>query len=659
MLRRTTALFVFVLTGSSLAAAPAAPAPPPPAWRTPVKNRAPLRPAAFTMLPLGSVKPTGWLRRQLEIQADGLTGHLDEFWKDVGPESAWLGGAGEGWERGPYFLDGLTPLAYLLDNPRLVAKVQKWVNWTLTHQRPDGYIGPEKNNGWWPRMIMLKVLAQYYEATGDQRVIPVLSRYFDYQRRTMATRPLETWARHRWGDQLLVVLWLYNRTGDAHLLELAHMLHDQGFDWKRHFTHFNYPNKMAKADCNQDTHVVNNAMSLKTFTAWWQVSGDQSDRASLTRELEVMDRYHGLPNGVHSGDEHYAGLSPSQGTELCAVVEAMFSLENDLAILGDAHLGDRLEKMAFNPLPGAFSGDMWSHQYDQQPNQVLCDINPRQWTNNGPESNLFGLEPNFGCCTSNLHQGWPKFAANLWMATPGGGLAAVAYAPSEATTTVRGGVPVTIREQTEYPFRSKIAFTILPRGPARFPLVLRIPSWAAGATVRVNGRALAGDAPVRPGAWHTIDRLWRAGDQVELDLPMAVRVSRWYNNSVAIERGPLVYSLRIGEQWNKLRDKSPAADWEVKPTTAWNYALALDPAQPDKSVEVVELPLGALFFSPQSAPVELRVKARKLPAWNMANGSAAPPPQSPVSSAEPVETVTLVPYGAAKLRITAFPLLQP
>ncbi len=192
-------------------------------------------------------------------------------------------------------------------------------------------------------------------------------------------------------------------------------------------------------------------MALKTSAVWWQISGQRSDRDAIYQLLREMDRYHLMPNGVHSGDEHYAGTDPSQGTELCAVVEGMFSYEHLIAILGDPALADRLEKVAYNALPATFSGDMWAHQYDQQPNQVLCTRFPREWTTNGPDSNLFGLEPNFGCCTANIHQGWPKLAASLWMAMPEGGLAAVAYAPNEVRTKRerragrgggRDGVPV-------------------------------------------------------------------------------------------------------------------------------------------------------------------------------------------------------------------------
>lgn len=618
-----------------------------------VKNRPPLQPNAFYQLPLGSVKPKGWLKRQLQIQANGLSGHIDAFWPDL-ENSGWLGKSGESWERGPYYMDGLVPLAYLLDNAELVEKANKWVSWTLDHQRKDGAIGPEKNTDWWPNMIVLKALTQFQEATGDSRVIPLMERYFQYQASQLAANPLKSWGQFRWEDEVLSILWLYNRNGDPKLLDLAKALHSEGYDWKAQFASFPYRDKVNKDQINLKTHVVNNAMALKTSAVWWLISGDKTDHDSVYKQLGELDKYHLVANGVHSGDEHYAGQNPTQGTELCAVVEGMFSLEEMTAILGDPAFGDREEKIAYNALPGAFTGDMWAHQYDQQANQVEATIAPRHWVNNKPDSNIFGLEPNYGCCTANYHQGFPKFAANLWMATPDDGLAAVFYGPSEVQTLLKDGTKLDLKEETEYPFKEKIRLIVSPAKAAPFRLVLRIPAWTNQPRFDINGKPQSG---MKPGTFYSIDRTWSPGDQVNIWFPMPVRITRWYNSAAAIERGPLVYSLKVGEDWQRIRTQGLTADWQVNPTTAWNYGLLLDTAHPDRSVQLMEHPVGDFPFTPNGAPVELRVKGRKLPAWTLQDNSAGPLPASPALSMQPLETLTLIPYGSAKLRITEFPVL--
>jgi uncharacterized protein len=623
-----------------------------------VLNRSPLQPNAFNMLPLTSVKPRGWLLDQLRIQANGLSGHVDEFWPDLGNNSGWLGGMGESWERGPYFLDGLVPLAYLTDDARLIAKVQRWMNWTLDHQQADGWLGPvnnpdvRKKQDWWPNYVMLKALAQYQEATGDPRVIPAMEKYFAYQARNLSERPLFEWAIFRWHDEVLTLLWLYNRNGDKNLLDLARRLHAQGHDWEAQFADFKTLDKVAKREANLSTHGVNNAMAMKAAAVWWSITGDQSDRNALYRMFGALDRFHGQPSGIFGADEHLAGRDPSQGTELCAVVEAMFSLEVDMSILGDPAFGDRLERIAYNALPGTLTADMWAHQYDQQANQISCTLANRRWTTNGPQSNIFGLEPTYGCCTANMHQGWPKLVANLWMATADRGVAAVAYGPNVVSTVVAEGVPVTIEEETGYPFRESINLTVNPAHAASFPLLLRIPAWAQSASMLVNGQAQSG---VKAGEFFRVVREWKAGDRVELRFPMSLRSTTWFNNSVAIERGPLVYSLKIGESWHKIKETPPAADWEVFPTTPWNYALIINPGDLGRAIEVLEKPIGKQPFSADFAAVELRLKARRLPSWQIVDDSAGPLPVSPVTSKEPEQTVTLIPYGAAKLRITAFP----
>ncbi len=634
----------------------------------PIKNRAPLSAAAFYPLPAGSIHARGWLQRQLRIQADGLGGHLDETWADVGPNSGWLGGNGESWERGPYFMDGLIPLAWLLDDATLKAKAQKFVDWTLTNQSDNGMIGPKSNEDWWPRMVMLKALTQYHELTGDPRIIPVMDRYFRYQLATLPARPLRDWGKFRWQDNVLSVIWLYNRTGEAYLLDLAKLLHQQGYGWIAEFESFPYKQKITAEylhlsegnglkDLALATHGVNNGQAIKTGPVWSLISGNVADRASVLKMIDELHRYHGLPNGMFSCDEHLAGQSPSQGSELCTVVEYMFSLEQSLAINGDPSLGDRLERLAFNALPGTFSDDMWAHQYNQEPNQVECSLHHKPWTTDGPESNLYGLEPNFGCCTANFHQGWPKFTNSLFMLSGAqnseehDGLAAVAYAPCEVRTILRG-TPVHITEETDYPFRGRVQLSVNPTSPLSFPLQLRIPAWAAGTTISVNGQQIAQPSP---SSFAHIERTWKSGDRVEITFPMAPRISRWFNNSAVIERGPLVFSYGISESWVKLRDRGMTADWQVFPAGPWNYALSLDANSPEKSIALTESEIGEAAFTRRRAPVQLQVKARRLNEWRAEDGVADPVPQSPVKTSEPEETITLIPYATAKLRITAFP----
>jgi uncharacterized protein len=629
-----------------------------------VKNKPPLAQNAFYMLPLGAVRPSGWLMKQLQIQANGLGGHLDETWADVGSNSGWLGGTGESWERGPYFLDGLVPLAYLMDDDRLKAKAQKFLDWTLTHQTSNGMIGPSGNQDWWPRMIILKALAQYQEATGDPRVIPALSRYFAYQLATLPQRPLRDWGKFRSQDNALIVIWLYNRTGDPKLLQLIRLLREQAHDWQAQFSDFKFTQPVTRemikldegkglGDLALSTHGVNNGQALKAAPVWSLLSNSDADRAGFHQMLAALDKYHGLPNGMFSCDEHLAGRNPSQGSELCTVVETLFSLEQSLAILGDAAIGDRIETIAFNALPGTFTDDMWAHQYDQEPNQVEVSLHRKPWTTNGPESNLYGLEPNFGCCTANFHQGWPKFAASLWMFSSDGGLVAALYSPCEVRTMVRN-TEVRITEDTEYPFQGSVRIKIEPATALGFPLRLRIPAWAGDPVILVNQRPV--NIPHDAG-FAMIDRTWKSGDVVELQLPMSPRLVKGYNDSISVESGPLFFSLPIGETWLKLRDRGMTADWQVFPNSQWNYALASS----EKEIERESVPDPSQQGSPFSlsaAPVKLRVKARKLPSWLAVDGVADPVPQSPVASSEPEETITLVPYAAAKLRITAFPQLK-
>jgi hypothetical protein len=621
---------------------------------------------AFRPLPLGAIRPRGWLERQLRIQASGLTGHLDEFWPDVA-DSQWFGGKAEGWERAPYWLDGAVPLAFVLDDARLTAKVGERVEQILRAQRPDGWYAPvaaaaggSRPYDMWAVLLANKVMVQYHEATGDERALRAAESSLRALDGSLRQQPLFNWGKYRWYEGLIPAFYVYERTGERWLLDLARTLRAQGTDFPALFRGEEIATPTPRRGrWTWDKHVVNTGMAPKAAALSWRLDQRADDRAFPHEMLALLDRFHGQVTGMFTGDECLSGKNPVQGTELCAVVEFLYSLGILTSIFGDPTFGDRLERVAFNALPATFTPDMWAHQYDQQVNQVQCTVNPdHMWSTNGPESNLYGLEPNFGCCTANMHQGWPKLAASLWMATPDGGLAAVAYAPCEVRTRA-GGVPVTVLTETDYPFRDAVTITVTPDDAARFPLLLRVPRWTEGATLQVGQDP---GAPLTPNTFHRLEREWRGPTPLTLRFPMRPRVTRRYHGALTVERGPLVYSLRMEEAWTRVNaDKPhrelPHADFEVRPASPWNYGLLLDPDATDPGISFTEAPVGEQPFSPEGAGVRATVQARRLPSWKLEHGWAGEIAPGPHRSDEPVEAVTLIPYGCTNIRVTEFPPL--
>ncbi len=621
---------------------------------------------AFRPLPLGSIKPAGWLERQLRLQADGLSGHLDEFWPDVG-QSQWFGGSAEGWERAPYWLDGVIPLAWLLDDEALKAKVSRFVEYIVAHQRDDGWFSPypldavSKRYDMWAILLANKMLVQYHDATGDDRVLKAVERSLSAMRDGVDRTPLYNWGSYRWFEGLIPIFYTYERTGEKWLLDLAKKLRAQGFDYDEFYRGEDVTVPTPRRGLwKWEKHVVNTGMAAKAGALSWRLDRRQADRAFHAQMIGILDRYHGQVTGMFTGDECLAGKNPVQGTELCAVVEFLYSLELLASTFGEPAIGDRLERVAFNALPAVFSPDMWAHQYDQQVNQVQVTINPdHMWTTNGPESNLYGLEPNYGCCTSNMHQGWPKFCAHLWMRAPGDGIAAIAYAPSHARFQSRG-IPVEIAVDTDYPFRETLKISVKAERAARFPLILRVPGWAEGAALRLAGRQ---EIQLQPGTFHRMEREWAGTVALDLRFPMKARTTIRYNEAIAIERGPLVYSLSPEENWTRVNaDKPhrelPHGDFEVRPATPWNYGLLVDKKNPEASIRFEERTVGAKPFSPEGAGMAGRVRGRLLKNWRLAHGWAAEFAPGAQESSEPLKELTLIPYGCTNIRITEFPQLK-
>jgi hypothetical protein len=624
-----------------------------------VCNRAPLAPAAFLKLPIGAIKPRGWLRHQLELEAHGLTGRLPEVSKWCKFEqSAWASPDGRGqfgWEELPYWLKGYGDLGYVLGDERIIKEARKWIDAVLASQEEDGYFGPRANKtglkgqpDLWPHMVMLNVLQSFYEFSGDPRVIPFITKYLKW----LNQQPPETfgrgyWPKVRFGDTIETAYWLYNRTGEAWLLDLAKKTHENMQDWTSGV---------------HDWHNVNISQAFREPGVYFlQAKEDRFLNAAERNYRAVMDTYGQFPGGGFAGDENCRPgfTDPRQGFETCGIVEFMHSFEMLAKISGNPVWADRCEELAFNSLPAALTPDLKALHYLTCANQVQLDKE-----NKAPgiqnSGTMFSYSPHevYRCCQHNVSHGWPYYAEELWLATPDNGLCASLLCQSEVVAKVGDSREVKIAEDTDYPFDETILFRISTAKPVKFPLHLRIPGWCSNPSVQVNGGKAEEMKPV--GGYAILDRRWKDGDRVLLKLPQKISVRKWEknNNAVSIDLGSLTFSLKIRERWQRYAGTKDWPEWEVFPESAWNYGLVLNERAPEESFTVFRKSVAAQPFDPKSAPVEIRAAAKKIPAWKTdSKGLVEKLQKSPVKSDEPEEIITLIPMGAARLRVTAFPVI--
>lgn len=633
-----------------------------------VSNRAPLQPQQFIKLPAGTIQPEGWLKQQLELQRNGLNGHLGEIsaWLQK-KDNAWLETGGQwGWEEVPYWLRGYANLAYIVQDNEMMNEARFWIENILKSQREDGNFGPVHSNDgkqdFWPNMIVLWIMQSYYEYSNDERVIDFMTKYCNY----LLTVPDEDflysyWENSRGGDNLWSVAWLYNRTGDRNLLALGEKIHKNTADW-------------TKSTQLPNWHNVNVAQCFREPATYFMFTGDSSMLSASYNVQSLVRRAFGqVPGGMFGADENarIGFFDPRQGTETCGFVEQMASDEIMLQISGDPYWAENCEDVAFNSYPAALMPDYKALRYITSPNHVVSDSKNHHpgIDNSGP---FLSMNPfSSRCCQHNHGFGWPYYTENLIYATPDNGLAAILYNACKAKVKVGNGTEVTIQEQTNYPFEETIRFTLTTPENVTFPLYLRIPSWCKNASITVNGEKL--NADLIAGKYARITREWSDADEIVLTVPMEINYRQWQvnKNSVSVDYGPLSLSLKIDEdyqqkdsretaigdsKWQEGADASAWPTYEIYPASSWNYALQ---TSAPITVERKEWPFNNNPFTLTTVPLEFKAKGRLIPEWKVDEyGLCGVLPYEDARKAEAVDEITLIPMGAARLRIASFPTTE-
>jgi hypothetical protein len=621
-------------------------------------NRAPLQPGALLKLPPGSITPRGWLLVQLHNEANGMTGHLEQ----ISPYLKFKGNgwvtpdATNGWEELGYWLRGYVALGIVLRDQTIIHHSQHWIDGILKNQYADGWFGPVNLRtaqgglpDMWPHMLILDALRTWYDYHHDPRVITFLTRYFKFQ----ATVPPKAfslgWGATRWGDDIASIYWLYNRTGDKFLLPLVTRIQQNSA---------HYINGLPTM------HNVNLSQGFREPAEYGLLSGDSRYMAATVRDYrEIRSRYGQFPGGGFAGDENIRpqDTDPRQGIETCGLVELMRSFEMLTTYSGEPAWADRCEDVAFNSLPAALTADQNGLHYITAANSIALPKGGRtlgEFANGTmPMQEYAASCGTYRCCIHNYGMGWPYYAENLWLATPGNGLCASLYASNVVHARVANNVEAAISENTDYPFNSVVRFNINLKRSAVFPLLLRIPRWCNSASISVNAQRVKVQSQA---GYMQLVREWHNGDVVTLSLPMSITNRHWLGNkdSLSVNYGPLTLSLLIGEDWKQYGGTAEWPRFSVTATSPWNYALltnnkgnALDIRVQRRTVATDTNP-----FTRANCPLQFTALAQRAPGWTAdADNVVEPLITSPTTPSGKATRISLIPMGAARLRITAFP----
>ena len=601
------------------------------------------------------MKAEGWMKEALTTQRNGLTGHIQvagapfdkEGWGDATQKKMdrW-----EDFEQTGYWADGALRCGYLIDDPELTQRVKEWIDFQIDHPKEDGFIGPELHN-LWPHVVFFRVIMAEYSRNPSPKIIKALSNHYKNAARSQTlikTGGPEWDFNERTMLHIEMLCWLYQQTNDAFFIEKAENTYKAFCSRKSPFT--------MQAFLSDEVPIVHSVSSFETLkipVILYINTGKKEYLDAAIHGIQKVYKYHGLADGIPSGNEAHDGNMPNEVHETCCVSDAQWALGYFLQATGDVQWADLMEKICFNAAFSVVWKDFKSRQYYSSPNQVIAKNNSSFCMYVGGQDRMaYRIAHGPACCNGNMNRMIPLFCSRQWMKKGDNGIVAAMYAPSSFTTKLKGSKnEITIQEETNYPFEETIRFRMKMKRSTPFSFWLRIPQWCKGASITVNGQAA--DIVCKAGTFVEVQRKFSDGDIIELKLPMKAKSVSMPYDGVAFERGPLVFSLNVKaqEEITETRelDGIKFQSRILTPLSEWNYAPV-----DTENIEVVNSNDYSNIWNPETTPVRLKVKAVTVTNWQLYRDNFTPYMPSVIRKGEE-KVIELVPVGTTVLRMTVFP----
>lgn len=601
------------------------------------------------------MKAEGWMKEALTTQRNGLTGHIQvagapfdkEGWGDATQKKMdrW-----EDFEQTGYWADGALRCGYLINDPELTQRVKEWIDFQIDHPKEDGFIGPELHN-LWPHVVFFRVIMAEYSRNPSPKIIKALSNHYKNAARSQTlikTGGPEWDFNERTMLHIEMLCWLYQQTNDAFFIEKAENTYKAFCSRKSPFT--------MQAFLSDEVPIVHSVSSFETLkipVILYINTGKKEYLDAAIHGIQKVYKYHGLADGIPSGNEAHDGNMPNEVHETCCVSDAQWALGYFLQATGDVQWADLMEKICFNAAFSVVWKDFKSLQYYSSPNQVIAKNNSSFCMYVGGQDRMaYRIAHGPACCNGNMNRMIPLFCSRQWMKKGDNGIVAAMYAPSSFTTKLKGSKnEITIQEETNYPFEETIRFRMKMKRSTPFSFWLRIPQWCKGASITVNGQAA--DIVCKAGTFVEVQRKFSDGDIIELKLPMKAKSVSMPYDGVAFERGPLVFSLNVKaqEEITETRelDGIKFQSRILTPLSEWNYAPV-----DTENIEVVNSNDYSNIWNPETTPVRLKVKAVTVTNWQLYRDNFTPYMPSVIRKGEE-KVIELVPVGTTVLRMTVFP----